>query len=305
MRNGNGNENHGTNTIRPVERIVTAHRQREGGGFIVRRPFPSLGLALADPFLLLDEMGPADYAPGEAVGAPDHPHRGFETVTYMLSGEFEHEDSAGHRGTIGPGDVQWMTAGRGVVHSEMPSEKVRAEGGRVHGFQVWVNLPARDKMVAPRYQEIPGSGIPEARTPDGKARVRVVAGEALGARAVIETRTPISYHDWTLDPGAAVDFPLPANQIAYAYVFGGEALIGGGDDPQRVRDGELAVLGAGDAIRLAVDPVAGGPARLLLLAGVPLREPIARYGPFVMNTQEEIIQAFRDFQAGQMGEIAR
>src|SRR3712207_6816599 len=152
MKNGNGN--HGS-TIRPIERIVAAHRQREGGGFIVRRPFPTAGLRLADPFLLLDEMGPVEYAPGEAVGAPDHPHRGFETVTYMLEGAGEHEDSAGHRGTIGPGAVQWMTAGRGVVHAEMPARALRERGGRMHGFQLWVNLPARDKMTAPSYQEIP------------------------------------------------------------------------------------------------------------------------------------------------------
>ncbi|NUQ63061.1 MAG: pirin family protein, partial [Pirellulales bacterium] len=151
---------------RTVQEIATAHRQREGGGFVVRRPFPSRGRASADPFLMLDEMGPVTYAPGEAVGAPDHPHRGFETVTYLVAGEMQHADSAGHRGTLGPGDVQWMTAGRGVVHSEMPSARMMAEGGRVHGFQLWVNLPRRDKMIAPRYQEIPRDRIPEAVTAD-------------------------------------------------------------------------------------------------------------------------------------------
>ena len=165
---------------RTVAAVITAHRQLEGGGFVVRRPFPTRGLDLVDPFLLLDEMGPAEYGPGEAKGAPDHPHRGFETVTYMLDGEFEHEDSAGHTGTIAPGDVQWMTAGAGVVHSEMPSRRIREKGGRVHGFQLWVNLPARDKMIAPRYQEVTSAGIPEATSPDGLARVRVIAGAALG-----------------------------------------------------------------------------------------------------------------------------
>src|SRR5688500_12246486 len=173
--------------VREVEKVVTAHKQREGGGFIVRRPLPSLGMNLVDPFLLIDEMGPADYGPGEAVGAPDHPHRGFETVTYMLEGEFEHEDSAGHRGRIGPGDVQWMTAGAGIVHSEMPARAIRERGGRVHGFQIWVNLPARLKMTRPRYQEVRGSQIPEGRTADGPARVPVGAGAAPGARAVIDT----------------------------------------------------------------------------------------------------------------------
>src|SRR5215213_8074215 len=223
------NANSSTNTIRPVERIITAHKQREGAGFIVRRPLPTAGYAMADPFLLLDELGPVDYGPGEAIGAPDHPHRGFETVTYMLEGEGAHEDSAGHRGVIGPGDVQWMTAGRGVVHSETPSQKMLERGGRTHGFQLWVNLPARDKMIDPRYQEIPGSRLPEARSADGKAHVRVLAGEALGARAVIETRTPIAYHDWTLQPGARLDVPLPVGFAAYVYVFEGTARVGDQD----------------------------------------------------------------------------
>src|SRR6478735_7658620 len=187
--------------VREVSRLVTAHRQEEGAGFIVRRPLPSMSLALADPFLLIDEMGPVDYAPGEAVGAPDHPHRGFETVTYVLSGEFEHEDSAGHRGVLRAGDVQWMTAGAGVVHSEMPSRAVRDAGGRVHGFQIWVNLPSRLKLTQPRYQDVPADRIPTAQTPDGLARGKIVAGEALGVRAVIETHTPIVFQDWTLAPG--------------------------------------------------------------------------------------------------------
>jgi redox-sensitive bicupin YhaK (pirin superfamily) len=288
-------------TTRPVVRVVTAHRQREGAGFMVRRPFPTSGLNLADPFLMLDEMGPTDYAPGEAVGAPDHPHRGFETVSYILEGETEHEDSAGHRGLIGPGDVQWMTAGRGIVHSEMPSKRVREEGGRVHGFQLWVNLPARDKMMAPRYQEIPRARIPEATSADGLCSVRVIAGEALGASAVVETQTPIAYHDWTLRPGASVDVPLPEGFAAYVYVFGGAARVGAGD----LVDGQLAVLGAGGSVHLEVPAGASAPARLLLLAGAPLREPVVQYGPFVMNTRDQILQAVRDYQAGHMGEITR
>jgi quercetin 2,3-dioxygenase len=290
---------------RQVAEVVTAHRQREGGGFIVRRPLPTQGLQsdLVDPFLLVDEMGPADYGPGEAVGAPDHPHRGFETVTYILEGEFEHEDSAGHRGVIRPGDVQWMTAGAGVVHSEMPSQRIRAEGGRVHGFQIWVNLPAREKMTPPRYQEVPAARIPEASTPDGKARVRVIAGEALGVRAVIDTRTPIVYQDWTLQPGASVDQPLGDRHGGFVYVFQGSAEVGA--PPRAIGDGQLGVLGPGSSVRLAVPSDAKEGARLLLLAGVPLREPVARYGPFVMNTEEEIHQAMRDFRSGRMGEINR
>jgi redox-sensitive bicupin YhaK (pirin superfamily) len=290
-------------TDRPVVQLFTAHRQEEGGGFIVRRPFPSPRVTLVDPFLLLDEMGPVDYAPGQAVGAPDHPHRGFETVTYVLEGEMEHEDSAGHKGALGPGDVQWMTAGAGVVHSEMPSRRMVERGGRVHGFQIWVNLPARDKMMPPRYQEIPAARIPAARTPDGLAHVRVIAGEALGASAVIETRTPIVYQDWTLDPGARVETGIAADHAAGVYVFGGSARVGADESP--VNDGQFAVLGGGDTVRLGCDAAAAGPARLLLLAGVPLREPVARYGPFVMNTEEEIYRAFEDYQQGRLGQIAR
>jgi redox-sensitive bicupin YhaK (pirin superfamily) len=288
---------------RRVDRVITAHRQREGGGFIVRRPFPTSGLDLVDPFLLLDEMGPADYGPGEAVGAPDHPHRGFETVTYMMEGEFEHEDSAGHRGAIAPGDVQWMTAGSGIVHSEMPSERIRERGGRVHGFQIWVNLPARDKMMAPRYQEVPSSRIPDASSPDGLARVRVIAGEALGVRAVIDTRTPIVFQDWALRPGALVEQPVGDGHNALVYVFEGSAEVG--VEGRALNDGELGLLGPGDAVRLSVPVRATTGARLLLLAGQPLREPVARYGPFVMNTEAEIRQAVSDYRSGRLGEIQR
>ncbi len=288
-------------TIAPIERLITAHRQTEGAGFVVRRPIPTAGVELVDPFLLIDEMGPADYAPGEAVGAPDHPHRGFETVTYALEGEFEHEDSAGHRGALGPGDVQWMTAGGGVIHSEEPSQRIREQGGRVHGFQVWVNLPARLKLTQPRYQELEAERIPGAATADGTARVRVIAGEALGTRAAIDTHTPITFQDWTLDPGADVTVALEHGERSLVYVFAGEARVGDGDE--LVRDGQLAVLGAGRAVRLRGPK--SGTARLLLLAGTPIGEPVARYGPFVMNTRDEIMQAIRDFQSGRMGEIVR
>jgi quercetin 2,3-dioxygenase len=291
----------GHRQVRETARIVTAHRQREGAGFIVRRPVPATGLETADPFLLLDEMGPVDYAPGKAVGAPDHPHRGFETVTYMLEGEFEHEDSAGHRGVLRPGDVQWMTAGAGIVHSEMPSRGIREKGGRVHGFQIWVNLPARLKMTRPRYQEIAAARIPEATSEDGRARVRVIAGEALGARAVIDTHTPIVYQDWTVAAGADVVLALPREQQALVYVFHGSVLLG--DGASKVGDGQLALLGAGDAVRLR-GPAAGS-GRMLLLAGVPIAEPVSRYGPFVMNTQQELLDAVHDYQNGRMGEITR
>lgn len=284
---------------RNVTSIITSHRQQEGAGFIVRRPFPRAGLEVVDPFLLLDEMGPIDYAPGKAIGAPDHPHRGFETISYILEGEVEHEDSAGHRGTIGAGDVQWMTAGAGIVHSEMPSRRIQTEGGRVHGFQIWVNLPASLKMTRPRYQGVPASKIPHASTNDGLAEVRVIAGEALGVNAVIDTNTPIVTQDWTLQAGADVTLPIARDHRVMVYVFQGKARLGG--DAQDVVDGQLAILGEGDVLRLRADEHT----RLLVLGGVPMNEPVARYGPFVMNTQAELQQAVRDFQSGRMGEITR
>jgi redox-sensitive bicupin YhaK (pirin superfamily) len=290
-----------TTTTREARKLVTAHRQEEGAGFIVRRPFPGPGITVADPFLLIDEMGPIDYRPGEAKGAPDHPHRGFETITYALEGEFQHEDSAGHRGTLGPGDVQWMTAGGGIIHSEMPSAKIRDEGGRVHGFQVWVNLPAKLKMTTPRYQEVKAAAIPRGVSADGLAEVKVIAGEALGAKSVIDTHTPVVYQDWTVRPGADVTVALGADHEAMVYVFGGALRLG--DQGTVVADGQLALLDAGDVVRLRGEGDA--PARALLLAGVPLREPVARYGPFVMNTHEELRTAFADYQSGRMGEITR
>jgi len=289
-------------TDRKIESVVTAEHTLEGGGFPVRRPFPTAALIQVDPFLLLDHLGPVKWGPGEGIGAPDHPHRGFETVTYLLSGGFQHKDSAGHAGKLGPGDVQWMTAGAGVVHSELPSDEFMRDGGIMHGFQIWVNLPARDKMVKPRYQDIAAGRIPETRTDDGKVRVRVIAGEALGTSAVIDTHTPITYLHYTLAPGAETIQKLPIDHNALVYVFSGTALIGA--ERRAVREGQLAVLGAGESITLAVDSEQTAPAELLLLAGAPLNEPVARYGPFVMNTHEEIRQAVRDFQAGRMGQIA-
>lgn len=289
-----------TTAVRETEKILSSQRQLEGAGFIVRRPLPAPGLTALDPFLLIDELGPIEYQPGEAVGAPDHPHRGFETVTYVLEGEVLHEDSAGHRGTIKPGGVQWMTAGGGIIHSETPSAATLANGGRAHGFQIWVNLPARLKMTRPRYQELAAEQIPSARTPDGLARVKVIAGEALGARAAIDTHTPIVYQDWLLERGADVTLPLDPAQRALVYVFSGSARVG--DAARIVADGQLAVLGHGGAVRLRAT---SENSRLLLLAGVPLGEPVARYGPFVMNTRGELEQAFLDYQSGRMGEITR
>jgi redox-sensitive bicupin YhaK (pirin superfamily) len=287
--------------LRTIKQVINARTQTEGGGFRVRRPLPVPGgVRMVDPVLLIDEMGPVNYRPGEAVGAPDHPHRGFETVTYMLEGEFEHRDSAGHAGKIRPGDVQWMTAGRGVVHSEMPSAEIMKAGGRVHGFQIWVNLPARLKMTAPRYQEVAGSNIPEAGSADGRAHVRVIAGEALGVAARIDTHTPIVYQHWILQPGADIRQSLPADHNGLLYVFSGELVSNG----SLLTDGQMGVLGAGDTVALSVPESAGTAAQVLLLGGVPLNEAVVQQGPFVMNTREEISQAIQDYQQGRMGAIA-
>ena len=286
--------------IRTVAGVVNSIETLEGGGFSVRRPFPKPAFSFFDPFLLLDEMGPMEVGPGEAKGAPDHPHRGFETVTYMLSGEMEHRDSHGHAGRLRPGDVQWMTAGGGVVHSEMPSREFLRDGGRMHGFQLWVNLPQRDKLMTPRYQEIPGAQIPKATSPDGLVTVSVIAGEALGQKAVIETRTPIIYLHYRLEPGGVVTQPVPSAYNAFGYVVDGEGLFG--SEHERGTDGQMVMFGQdGDEVRIENPAGAKTALDVLLIAGEPLHEPVARYGPFVMNTNEEIYQAIQDFQLGRLG----
>jgi hypothetical protein len=287
---------------RSISWVIDSARTLEGGGFPVRRPFPTQQLSYLDPFLLLDHLGPVTWGPGEGIGAPDHPHRGFETVTYLLSGEMEHKDSAGHRGKLGPGDVQWMTAGRGVVHSELPSATFMRDGGVMHGFQIWVNLPARDKMMPPRYQDIPAAQIPQATSADGKVTVRIIAGESMGKSAVINTRIPITYLHYTLHPGGATRQSLPREANAMVYVVSGSVQLG--QEKRAVHEGQLAKLSDGDDVSLANADDAPAPTSLLLLAGVPLNEPVARHGPFVMNTQEEIFQAIRDYQEGRLGTIA-
>ena len=247
-------------------------------------------------------MGPMELAPGEAKGAPDHPHRGFETVTYMLAGEMEHKDSRGHAGRLKPGDVQWMTAGAGVIHSELPSPELLRNGGRMHGFQLWVNLPSRDKMMTPRYQEIPGSQIPKATSADGLATVSVIAGKAMGKSAVIETRTPIIYLHYRIEPSGVVRQRVPGAYNAFAYVVEGKGVFG--NDRDRAGDGQMILFAQdGDELRIENPSDSTGTLDLLLIAGLPLREPVARYGPFVMNTEKEIRQAFEDYSLGRMGAI--
>lgn len=289
-----------THTPRPVARVFTAAQTQEGAGFTVNRPFPTRMLMDFDPFLMLDEMGPMQVAPGQAKGAPDHPHRGFETVTYLLSGEMEHRDSQGHQGKLTPGDVQWMTAGAGVIHSEMPSDAFQQAGGTMHGFQLWVNLPRIDKMMAPRYQELPAASIPTGESPDGKVWVRVIAGEALGTQAAIETRTPILYQHFKLQPGAVLDHAVPADFNVFAYVVSGEGRFGA--EASVAAAHQTVIFGAnGDGIAVRNDGT--DELSFLLIGGKPLGEPVARYGPFVMNTESEIRQAILDFQAGRMGKI--
>jgi redox-sensitive bicupin YhaK (pirin superfamily) len=285
---------------RSVLAVVTATETLEGAGFQVRRPFPTRALDHLDPFLLLDEMGPMDLEPGQAQGAPDHPHRGFETVTYLLSGELVHRDSQGGGGVIRPGQVQWMTAGAGVVHSEMPSAAFQRTGGRMHGFQLWVNLPRAEKLAPPRYQGLGGATLPAARTEDGLAEVKVIAGEALGARAATATHTPILYLHATLQPGGALSLPVAPGWNALVYVFEGRARVG--------RDGRLAPPGTmvilkDDGAEVSLAAEGGAPAQALVLAGRPIGEPVARYGPFVMSTEQELHQAFDDYRAGRMGRI--
>jgi quercetin 2,3-dioxygenase len=282
--------------LRAVSRVFTAPRAQDGDSVDLRRAFPGNALMDIDPFLLLDQMGPMDSGPGEARGFPPHPHRGFETVTYLLSGEMQHRDSWGNHGLLGPGDVQWMTAGSGLVHSEMPGERFTREGGRLHGFQLWINLPRRDKMIAPRYQDTPAASIPVARS-EGVS-VKVIAGESLGTKGVIDTRIPILYLDVTLDPGADFTEEIPATENAFAFVIEGEGRFAGSQAAKY----QVAVFDrGGDAVRVANTGTT--PLRFLLIAGEPIGEPVARYGPFVMNSREEIIQAVDDFREGRMGTL--
>ncbi|MBI2218670.1 MAG: pirin family protein [Candidatus Rokubacteria bacterium] len=246
-----------------------------------------------DPFLLLDEFK-SDRGDDYVAGFPDHPHRGFETVTYMLAGSMRHEDHVGNQGDLGPGSVQWMTAGRGIVHSEMP----RQTDGLLWGFQLWVNLPARDKMTAPRYQDIPPERIPEV-TLGGGVRARVIAGEAGGARGPVEgiVTRPL-YLDVSMTPRSHLVHGLPARHNAFVHVYEGGATVGPAESGRALRAGQLALLGEGERLGVATGGVA---ARFLLVAARPLGEPVARYGPFVMNTREEIAQAVQDYQQGTFG----
>ena len=289
---------------RPVTGVTTAPHGLEGEGFPVRRAFAGVSQAELDPFIHMDQMGEVDYGPGEPKGTPWHPHRGFETVTYMIDGTFQHQDSIGGGGLISNGGTQWMTAGAGILHIERPPEDLIASGGLFHGVQLWVNLPAADKWVPPRYQDI----VPEApaliSSPDGGALVRIIAGEVDGHPGPGVTYTPISLAHATVTPGARLVLPWPTEFNALVYVLSGDGTVGAERRP--VHTGQLAVHGAGDHLVLEADTTQESrhPALdVLVLGGRPIREPVATYGPFVMNTRDELAQAFEDFHAGRLGTI--
>ncbi|MBS0486467.1 MAG: pirin family protein [Proteobacteria bacterium] len=276
-------------SLRHVQRIVRGRPTSDGAGVKLTRVIGQPGLDTLDPFLMLDEFR-SDSASDYIAGFPEHPHRGFETVTYMLAGRMRHGDNQGNSGLLTPGSVQWMTAGRGILHSEMPEQ----ENGLMWGFQLWVNLPARDKMTAPRYQDIAPEAIPET-SPSAGVTVRVIAGTLNGVSGPVSgIATEPVYLDVRLEAGAKVELPLPATHHGFAYVYEGQARVGDGASAQLVR-GDLGVLTAGTIVSVSAGDT---PARLIVVAGKPLNEPVAKYGPFVMNTQQQIVQAVEDFRAG-------
>ncbi|MCM4078987.1 pirin family protein [Paractinoplanes hotanensis] len=291
-------------SFRPVRRLTTAPSGYEGEGFPVRRAFAGVPLTELDPFIHLDQMGEVDYAPGEPKGTPWHPHRGFETVTYMIDGIMDHQDSLGSGGTIANGDTQWMTAGQGILHIEAPPEHLVTSGGLFHGLQLWVNLPRAAKMITPKYQDIRGREAGLLTTSDGGSLIRVIAGEVGGHAGPGSTFTPINLAHVTLQPGAQLDLPWQPEYNALVYVLAGRGTVGAEQRPIQI--GQLAGHGKGDAIRVTADATQDSsiPAmELFIMGGRPIREPVAHYGPFVMNTQAELKQAFEDFQKGRLGVI--
>jgi redox-sensitive bicupin YhaK (pirin superfamily) len=284
---------------RPVVSVTTAPSSFEGEGFPVRRAFAGVPAHLLDPFIHMDQMGEVDYAPYEPRGTDWHPHRGFETVTYILDGTFLHQDSHGGGGTITNGATQWMTAGSGILHIETPPEELVIQGGLFHGVQLWVNLPAADKMTAPRYQNLEADLVELVSSPDGGALVRIIAGDVAGHAGPGSTHTPITVAHVTVSPGAALHLPWQPDHNALAYVLAGRGAVGAERRP--VETGQLTVFGDGDALMLTGD--GREPFEVLLLGGRPIREPIAAYGPFVMNTRAELVQTIDDYQAGRLGRI--
>ena len=289
---------------RPVRAVSTAPQGYEGEGFPVRRAFAGLPYAALDPFIMMDQMGEVEYAPGEPKGTSWHPHRGFETVTYILDGAFQHQDTSGGGGLIKDGATQWMTAGGGILHIETPPAELVESGGTFHGLQLWVNLPARDKMVAPAYQNLEGSDVALTASADGGTLLRVIAGSLGDVHGPGSTRTPITLLHATIAPGAQLDLPWRADFNALAYVLSGSGSAGVERTP--VRTGQAVVFGAGDALTLRADEAQEsrhGALDVVVLGGRPIREPMAQYGPFVMNNRAELQQAVADFQAGRLGVV--
>jgi redox-sensitive bicupin YhaK (pirin superfamily) len=291
-------------TERPVRSVTTGPKGYEGEGFPVVRAFAGVALRDLDPFVHMDQMGEVDYAPGEPRGTSWHPHRGFETVTYMIDGTFQHQDSHGGGGTIENGATQWMTAGAGILHIETPPEQLVMSGGLFHGVQLWVNLPAKDKFAAPAYQSIEGQQAKLVASDDGGALVRIIAGDIGEHHGPGRTHTPITYAHATIAPGAQLSVPWQTDFNALVYVLSGNGSVGAERRP--IHTGQLALFGPGDRITVNADAGqdANRPAlEVLLLGGRPIREPVAQYGPFVMNTTEELQQAIDDFRAGKLGVI--
>jgi quercetin 2,3-dioxygenase len=298
-----------TGRQRSVRSVTTAPRGFEGEGFPVRRAFAGVDLSLLDPFIHMDQMGEVEYAPGEPKGTPWHPHRGFETVTYLIDGTFEHQDSNGGGGLITNGDTQWMTAGGGILHIEKPPEDLVVSGGLFNGIQLWVNLPRAQKLVAPRYQDLRGESVGFVASADAGALLRIIAGDIVAAdgesqRGPGSTYTPMTMLHATVSPGASLSIPWQPEFNALAYVLSGDGYAGA--ERRAVGTGQLVVFGAGDAVTVSAADSQDGrhpSLEVLLLGGRPIREPVAWGGPFVMNTKVEVMQAFEDFQAGRLGTI--
>jgi len=290
--------------VRPVLSVSTAPRGFDGEGFPVHRAFAGVDLAALDPFVHMDQMGEVEYAPGEPKGTPWHPHRGFETVTYMIDGVMDHQDSHGGGGSISNGDTQWMTAGSGLLHIETPPEWLVGSGGLFHGVQLWVNLPREQKWAAPRYQDLRSSQLGLVTTADAGALVRIIAGEVGGHVGPGSTHTPMAMVHGSLAPGARLDLPWQVQYNALVYVLAGSGSVGVEESP--LQAGQLAVLGRGDFVSVTASRTQDTRTptmEVLVLGGRPIREPVAWGGPFVMNSRAEVLQAFEDFQKGRMGQV--
>jgi redox-sensitive bicupin YhaK (pirin superfamily) len=293
-----------TASERAVRTVTTAPQGLEGEGFPVRRAFAGVSLKDLDPFVHMDQMGEIDYPPGEPKGTPWHPHRGFETVTYMLDGIFQHQDSHGGGGVIQNGATQWMTAGKGILHIETPPEELVMSGGLFHGIQLWVNLPSKDKMISPAYQGLEANDVVMVSSPDGESLVRIIAGDVGGHRGPGSTHSPMAMTHVSIAPGGQLDLPWDPLFNALVYVLAGTGFVGSEKRP--IEMGQLATLGSGEWLRVGAQPRQDSRTEnfeLLVLGGQPIGEHVEHYGPFVMNTRSEIIQAMEDFQAGRLGVI--